>query len=604
MEGDYLYTYKTIIFDLDGTLFKSDKLFFHALQKVCEKRKVTCPDVETIIRLIGSPMVEICGHVFGKDLTKEQIAEIRAEVRREETEILTTYGEVYPGAREMLNTLKERGYNLCLCSYGSGEYVDNVLSSFELKDYFTVVKSRVEGLSKSQLIKQIQDETSSSTAVVVGDTHFDTDAAKDTKCLSIGVSYGYGTDFDSDFTADNPEDVLLLIDKINSFYRTIASGIVAKKQHNNPLIVGINGVDTSGKTRFSKELHTYLVSLGYKVEHIHLDDFHNPSKIRNQGPNPIDSYINNAFDLHKLVKEILSPIKDEGKINKKLNLLDLAEDQYSKEVCFSVDSETIVLVEGVLLYREPITKYFDYKIFLDIDFDEVLKRATQRDFAILGDSVTTRYKEKYIPIQKRYIAENNPTEIADVIIDNRCYKSPKITKYDIDKVRAQSNIVLKPMSKKYLDNVVTLLEDHEVKEMIGVVYKPTLSNFVGKNTKSYAILGQREEFLGIVEVFNISWKNRRGELSIALSPLARGKGYSILAMEEILDIAFGELGLNRLWLRVLENNHRAINLYQKVGFVREGLCREESIRNGRFVSQIQMSILNREWQKNCTNINI
>jgi AcrR family transcriptional regulator len=66
-------------------------------------------------------------------------------------------------------------------------------------------------------------------------------------------------------------------------------------------------------------------------------------------------------------------------------------------------------------------------------------------------------------------------------------------------------------------------------------------------------------------------------------------------LNEILEIAFLQLGMNRVWLRVIETNTKAINLYKKVGFVQEGTCRDESLRKGQFVNQIQMSILAKEW---------
>ncbi len=109
------------------------------------------------------------------------------------------------------------------------------------------------------------------------------------------------------------------------------------------------------------------------------------------------------------------------------------------------------------------------------------------------------------------------------------------------------------------------------------------------------ILDKKEEFVGIVELFNLSWKNRRAELSIIIKYSYRGKGYGNEAIKKILDIGFGEFGFNRIWLRVLEHNTRAIECYKKVGFVQEGICREESLRMGQFKNQVQMSILRSEW---------
>lgn len=110
-------------------------------------------------------------------------------------------------------------------------------------------------------------------------------------------------------------------------------------------------------------------------------------------------------------------------------------------------------------------------------------------------------------------------------------------------------------------------------------------------------MDENDDFIGIVELYNLSWKNRRAELSIIIKSSVRGMGYGYEALNNILELGFYELGLNRIWLRVLEYNRRAIELYKRVGFVQEGINRKESFRNGQYFSQIQMSILKSEWER-------
>ena len=60
----------------------------------------------------------------------------------------------------------------------------------------------------------------------------------------------------------------------------------------------------------------------------------------------------------------------------------------------------------------------------------------------------------------------------------------------------------------------------------------------------------------------------------------------------MLNHAFNDLNLNRIQLRVLENNESAINLYKAVGFKEEGLLREVVIKNNEYQNMFIMSILN------------
>jgi RimJ/RimL family protein N-acetyltransferase len=77
---------------------------------------------------------------------------------------------------------------------------------------------------------------------------------------------------------------------------------------------------------------------------------------------------------------------------------------------------------------------------------------------------------------------------------------------------------------------------------------------------------------------------------------AWGKGYGSEATSLMVDHAFGRLGLHRVALTVFEFNPRAIRAYEKVGFVEEGRARDAILRDGRYWSEIHMSILAGEWE--------
>jgi len=120
--------------------------------------------------------------------------------------------------------------------------------------------------------------------------------------------------------------------------------------------------------------------------------------IRKKGENPVQAYIDNAFNLDMLIDTILKPTKRGEAIQTILRHLDLETDLMSRDVTYDIDSSTIILVEGVLLYRKPLDDCFDYRVFLDIPFREMIRRAEERDVPRFGEQFLQRYKEKYIPI--------------------------------------------------------------------------------------------------------------------------------------------------------------------------------------------------------------
>ncbi len=77
----------------------------------------------------------------------------------------------------------------------------------------------------------------------------------------------------------------------------------------------------------------------------------------------------------------------------------------------------------------------------------------------------------------------------------------------------------------------------------------------------------------------------------------RGKGIGNFATSEILHHAFNNVNLNRIELNVLADNFKAIKLYDRIGFKREGVRRKSTFKRGQFLDMIMMSILRSEFYK-------
>ena len=94
----------------------------------------------------------------------------------------------------------------------------------------------------------------------------------------------------------------------------------------------------------------------------------------------------------------------------------------------------------------------------------------------------------------------------------------------------------------------------------------------------------------------ILWSHRVGWMVIGLGPAYWGQGYGGEAMGLLLRYAFYELNLYKVQLTVFSYNHRAMALYQKLGFQQEGVFREYLCRDGQRHDMILMGLLAREWQ--------
>jgi RimJ/RimL family protein N-acetyltransferase len=111
------------------------------------------------------------------------------------------------------------------------------------------------------------------------------------------------------------------------------------------------------------------------------------------------------------------------------------------------------------------------------------------------------------------------------------------------------------------------------------------------------------EPIGNCGLFNINWRIRETELGIVIGAKNHwNKGYGTQALELILKHGFDTLNLNRIALRVYENNPRAIRAYEKAGLIPEGRLRQGHYQQGEYVDVILMSILRTEWQKSGKNM--
>lgn len=99
------------------------------------------------------------------------------------------------------------------------------------------------------------------------------------------------------------------------------------------------------------------------------------------------------------------------------------------------------------------------------------------------------------------------------------------------------------------------------------------------------------QHIGNVYLQNIDWVARHAELHIFIGePGQRSKGYGQAVLRLLTRHAFQDLGLLRLYLEVLEDNHSAIRLYEKCGFVVEGKLRNHAFKRGKFKNLVVMGL--------------
>ena len=181
-----------LIFDLDGTLFRTDTVSVPAAQRTFEAFGLPVPRAEDIRSFFGRPTSE--WHAWLRtQCPPERADELIAAIDRRELELVGEAGELYPGVREALAVLRPQVAHMAICSNGSQEYVEKVVSSQGIAATFDVVRyRRADGKDKTGMVAELLEQLGGRPGIVVGDRWDDVEAAHGNGLRAIGAAYGYG----------------------------------------------------------------------------------------------------------------------------------------------------------------------------------------------------------------------------------------------------------------------------------------------------------------------------------------------------------------------------------------------------------------------------
>ncbi len=109
------------------------------------------------------------------------------------------------------------------------------------------------------------------------------------------------------------------------------------------------------------------------------------------------------------------------------------------------------------------------------------------------------------------------------------------------------------------------------------------------------------KYIGGCGVNRLDWKNSVATVGIFIGDKNYwGKGYGTDAMKVLVKFIFEQMNINKVKLFVYSFNERAVKSYEKCGFVREGVLRQEMFRDGKYNDEYVMGILRDEYFiKNC-----
>lgn len=137
---------------------------------------------------------------------------------------------------------------------------------------------------------------------------------------------------------------------------------------------------------------------------------------------------------------------------------------------------------------------------------------------------------------------------------------------------------LRKLSEKDIPGMMEWMHDPDINQWFrfnaGAMTEERVRKFIAgsftEKTRHYAIVNESDEYLGTISLEEIDEENCHALYAISTRKCARGSGAALEATRILLDIAFHELKLERVYLNVLADNIRAKRFYEKAGFRYEG----------------------------------
>ncbi|EHM3419337.1 spermidine N1-acetyltransferase [Listeria monocytogenes] len=105
------------------------------------------------------------------------------------------------------------------------------------------------------------------------------------------------------------------------------------------------------------------------------------------------------------------------------------------------------------------------------------------------------------------------------------------------------------------------------------------------------------QMVGLVELMEIDYIHRRAEFQIIIDPKFQGHGYAVSATKLAMKYAFHVLNMHKLYLVVDKVNEKAIHVYEKVGFIREGELIDEFFVDGTYHDAIRMCVFQHQYRE-------
>jgi dTMP kinase len=362
--------YDAVLFDLDGTLTRSEEGIINCAKYALSKMGREIPQAQTLRAFIGPPLFGSFRDLCGMDETEcSQAVDL---YRERYVDIGLFENAVYPGIRTLLRKLQKAGVYLAVATGKPQTLTERILDYFGLSKFFITVAGISENdreADKRQLIRRALPGSFKS-AAMVGDRRFDMEGAKGMGIDAVGVTYGYG-----DFAELQNAGADHIASSVADLHALLCPDVPAPRG----FFLSVEGLDGSGKTTQVDLLEKHLIQWGFevkrtrepggcpiseKIRHVVLD-------IENLGMSDTCEALLYAASRAQHVKDVIRPSVEKG-------LVVLCDRFVDSSIAYQGGGRQLGVTLVAAINAPAVDGLMpDCTVYLDINHEEALRRRSK-----------------------------------------------------------------------------------------------------------------------------------------------------------------------------------------------------------------------------------
>lgn len=192
----------------------------------------------------------------------------------------------------------------------------------------------------------------------------------------------------------------------------------AAMQNQRALLVGISGIDGSGKGFVTGKIARELEVAGVTVAVIGIDGWLNLPSQRFSAVDPSGHFYHHAIRFDELFHQLILPLRERRSLHLVMNYVEETASEYRLHA-YDFRNVDVILAEGVFLFKRSFRHHFDVTLWVDCTFDTALERSLARSQEGLGPEETTRaYENVFFAAQRIHFDRDRPRDAATAILVN------------------------------------------------------------------------------------------------------------------------------------------------------------------------------------------